>query len=60
MWKLRDDIELKALEKYGYEFYVDYSNWAKIFYTKIGNIFFLRKSEKIIEDLGIKKETCRL
>lgn len=54
MWKLRDDIELKELEKHGYEFYADYSNWAKIFYTKIGNwniehhIEFIEQDKKLI------------
>lgn len=37
MWKLKANVKIEQLKQYGYEYYIDYSNWAKLFYTKIGN-----------------------
>ena len=37
LYRLKDGVTLEDLKEFGYKYYVDYSNWAKLFYTKIGD-----------------------
>ena len=51
MLKIKDNVDLKELEKFGYERYIDYNT---------GNYVYLKKRFKDFSYIGISEETRKI